>query len=425
MSPAGDANGKLETALERVRDRRTASETEGRQRGTATMTLLVAGALPAALPVEAGAQETAPEVSGHLFEPRPLPYTSAVQRRLRAPEGFTVRAWATGLGNPRIMAFAADGTLYVTRRDTGDVLALADRDGNGRAEFERVAVRGLNLVHGIAIGATACGSPPTPASTTRPSPGRGRSAPRGCFATTCPRPASTPTKTLAFGPDGKLYITAGSTCNNCREPNPEAATMLRSEPDGSARAVVATGCATRSASAGIRGRGGSGAGTTARTGAVTTSRPRSSTASSRAGTTAGPSASHPGASTAGSPRPAQPHEGAVLPRHAPPEPDLPGPLRAHRLRLLRLRPFRRGYRGDAFVAMRGSWNRRTATGYKVVRVHYDGAGRPVRASNFLTGFLRRDRRAQYGRPAGLLVAPDGALLLSEDTNGVIYRIARR
>jgi glucose/arabinose dehydrogenase len=72
--------------------------------------------------------------------------------------------------------------------------------------------------------------------------------------------------------------------------------------------------------------------------------------------------------------------------------------------------------------MRGSWNRKPATGYKVVRIRFDN-GTPTRFEDFLTGFLSTDGTAHYGRPTGLAVYADGSLLLSDDTNGVIYQIS--
>nr|MBA2468266.1 PQQ-dependent sugar dehydrogenase [Chloroflexia bacterium] len=79
------------------------------------------------------------------------------------------------------------------------------------------------------------------------------------------------------------------------------------------------------------------------------------------------------------------------------------------------------YQGDAFVAMRGSWNREAVTGYKIVHVQFDN-GQPVAIDDFITGWLMEDGTQQFGRVAGLAVLPDGALLISEDANGVIYRV---
>jgi glucose/arabinose dehydrogenase len=79
------------------------------------------------------------------------------------------------------------------------------------------------------------------------------------------------------------------------------------------------------------------------------------------------------------------------------------------------------YRNDAFIAMRGSWNRSTPVGYKVVRLHFEN-GKPVRFDDFLTGFLVNGNKAHFGRLVGVALHPDGSLFVSDDTNGVIYRI---
>ena len=84
------------------------------------------------------------------------------------------------------------------------------------------------------------------------------------------------------------------------------------------------------------------------------------------------------------------------------------------------------FRGGAFVAMRGSWNRDQGTGYKVVFVPFVD-GRPTGAyQDFLTGFLiDPDGPTTWGRPVGLLVLPDGSLLVTEEVNGRIYRVSYR
>lgn len=80
------------------------------------------------------------------------------------------------------------------------------------------------------------------------------------------------------------------------------------------------------------------------------------------------------------------------------------------------------YHGDAFVTFHGSWNRRLRTGYKVVRLLFrDGAPSGAYA-DFLTGFVL-DNDHVCGRPVGIAVAADGALLVSEDANGTIWRIS--
>lgn len=73
--------------------------------------------------------------------------------------------------------------------------------------------------------------------------------------------------------------------------------------------------------------------------------------------------------------------------------------------------------------MRGSWNRYPATGYEIVRILFDDAGEPTGFEDFVTGFLSEDGAATFARLAGIAVAPDGSLLFTDDTNGVIYRVS--
>jgi glucose/arabinose dehydrogenase len=83
------------------------------------------------------------------------------------------------------------------------------------------------------------------------------------------------------------------------------------------------------------------------------------------------------------------------------------------------------YRGDAFVALKGSWNRSEPTGYKVVRVRFKD-GRPEGGyENFVTGFwVSGQHRAEvWGRPAALAVTKDGSLLIADDTGGTIWRVS--
>jgi hypothetical protein len=82
------------------------------------------------------------------------------------------------------------------------------------------------------------------------------------------------------------------------------------------------------------------------------------------------------------------------------------------------------YRGDAFATLRGSWNREERTGYKVIRALMED-GKPTGVyEDFMTGFVL-DKDRVWGRPAGIAVAQDGALLVSDDGNGRIFRITHR
>jgi glucose/arabinose dehydrogenase len=79
------------------------------------------------------------------------------------------------------------------------------------------------------------------------------------------------------------------------------------------------------------------------------------------------------------------------------------------------------YKGSAFATMHGSWNRNKRTGYKVVRLLFDGSARSTgEYEDFMTGFAVSGSE-MWGRPVGVAVANDGSLVLTEEANGTIWR----
>jgi hypothetical protein len=90
--------------------------------------------------------------------------------------------------------------------------------------------------------------------------------------------------------------------------------------------------------------------------------------------------------------------------------------------LTRATTFPADYRSDLLLAYHGSWNRDTPTGAKVVRVHVKD-GVPAGVEDFITGWQGANGR-RWGRPADVMVAADGSVLVSDDTNGAIYRVTR-
>jgi len=80
------------------------------------------------------------------------------------------------------------------------------------------------------------------------------------------------------------------------------------------------------------------------------------------------------------------------------------------------------YEGDAFVALHGSWNRAKRTGYKVVRLIMKDGKPTGEYEDFLTGFVADDANV-WGRPVDVAVARDGALLVTDDGNGAIWRVS--
>jgi glucose/arabinose dehydrogenase len=181
------------------------------------------------------------KVVGYTFAPDKRDFDPALVGRLRVPPGFRVGVFADGLGNARMMAVAKDGGVYLTRPEQNDVLLLRDRDGDGRADERHTVASGLELVHGIALrdglvyladvkhiyaaDVLADGALATPRVVVNGLPDGGQH----------------PRRTIGFGPDGRLYVSIGSTCNVCREPNEEHAAMLRLNRDGSGRGIFARG----------------------------------------------------------------------------------------------------------------------------------------------------------------------------------------
>ncbi|MNR31792.1 Glucose / Sorbosone dehydrogenase [compost metagenome] len=84
------------------------------------------------------------------------------------------------------------------------------------------------------------------------------------------------------------------------------------------------------------------------------------------------------------------------------------------------------YQGGAFIGQHGSWNRSQLTGYKVAFVPFKDGKPTGPMQDFLTGFIADASKSEvYGRPVGVVVTPDGALLVADDVSGVIWRISTK
>ncbi|MGH8010156.1 MAG: PQQ-dependent sugar dehydrogenase, partial [Candidatus Binatia bacterium] len=82
------------------------------------------------------------------------------------------------------------------------------------------------------------------------------------------------------------------------------------------------------------------------------------------------------------------------------------------------------YWGNAFVAQHGSWHRSELVGYKVIAVPFKNGKPAGPPEDFLAGFIAdKDKQKVYGRPVGLAVMNDGALLVTDDASGVVWRVA--
>ena len=336
--------------------------------------------------------------------------------RLTAPPGFAVSVFADNVPNARAMALGAEGTVFVGSRNAGNVYALADRDGDGRAEERFLIAGGLPAPAGVAfrdgslyVGARArilrydgiesrLDSPPEPV----------------VAADGFPTDRHHGLRTIAFGPDGKLYVSVGAPCNVC-ERAPPYGTILRMEADGSAREVFAHGVRNSVGLAFHPGTGELWFTDNGRDNLGDDSPPCELNRAPEAGLNFGFPWCHGG--TIRDPSFGGGRDCAEFAAPAQPLGPHVAPLG---LAFYDAAAFPERYRGDIFIAEHGSWNRSAKIGYRVTRVVLDETGAATDYRPFVTGWLRG--QSNWGRPADVIVAPDGALLISDDQAGVIYRV---
>lgn len=199
-------------------------------------------AFAAALPAYAQQGDgTEAAISAHVVKPIKAEPTAERIKQLKVPTGFSIKPFATGLKNVRILAVAPDGTVYASRREEGDVLMLKDANGDGQADGEPIEVAHRAGTHGIAIQDGKFYLVTAKEVFVADIRSDGTLGELEMIIGDLPDAGQHPNRTISFGPDGMLYISVGSTCNGCNESNPENATLLRASPDGKSRIIFARG----------------------------------------------------------------------------------------------------------------------------------------------------------------------------------------
>ena len=346
------------------------------------------------------------------------PSTTTVAERLAAPAGMNVQVYSADVPLARVMLFTPDGDLIVSRTRAG-VVSLLDRDRNadGIADGHRVLFENLDGPHGLALhDGWLYVAERTSISRVRFDSATG--TPSGAFErilTGLTTDGFHQTKTIGVGPDGWLYLAHGSSCNACVEKDPRRATMMRLHPDGSGAEIYATGLRN---SVGFDWAPWDGALYATDNGRdlLGDDFPPDELNRIEQGRfygwpyVNGFGVADPdlGADYAGDPVPTHPVHG-FSPHNA--------PLGIHFVRAANLPA---GYERTALVALHGSWNRSAPDGYKVVALRWRDDG-TIEESNFLTGFLNED--GIIGRPAFVTEGPDGAIYVSDDYAGVVYRVS--
>ena len=228
-------------------------------------------------------------------------------------------------------------------------------------------------------------------------------------------------RTLKFGPDGMLYISVGSTCNACEETNDENATILKASPDGTNRKIFAKGL-RNTLGFDWHPETGDMYGMDHGIDWLGDDEQREELNHLQEGKDYG----WPFIYGEGKENPAdQPSDMSVEAyKKKTTYPILTYTAHSAGLDMIFYKgeQFPEDYHGDAFVALHGSWNRSKPAGYKVVRIHFE-SGKAKRFSDFVSGFLVDNNTAQFGRVVGLAMLNDGSLIITDDENGVVYRVA--
>lgn len=356
---------------------------------------------------------------GHARAQPATPSVPAAPATLRVPDGFTVSVFASGLTGARLMAVSPDGILVVARR--AEVVALPDENQDGAAE-PRVLLRDMPYAHSVAFhdGYLYIGTTP---AVLRVKWERGGIV--GTPETYVDLPSSTPamhtSRTIAFGPDGRLYVGIGSSCNVCVEGDARRTTIQVFDGPGSKGRAFASGLHNAVGFDWDPATGRMWAADTGQEGLGDDYPPDEINLIEDGRHYGFPffhGQSQPSTvpELAGAPRPLTARD-VVAPAF-----ELPAHVSPLGLAFYRGTLFSAPYRGSMYVAVHGSTQRPAGkVGYSVVRLTMRD-GRPVASEDFVTGWLASDGTVT-GRPAGLATGADGALYISDDNRGFIYRVA--
>ena len=349
----------------------------------------------------------------------PAPLLEILVRRIQVPPGFKIELYATGVPNARSLTLGAGGTVFVGSRRAGKVYALV---GNGRQDKAGEVItiaRGLDTPNGVAFhdgslyvaetsrvlrydGIEArLKNPPAPV----------------VVSSALPQSGGHEWRFIGFGPDGWLYVGVGAPCNVCASSDQRVASILRMHPDGSGMEVYAQGVRN---SVGFDWQAGSQEmwfTDNGRDNLGDDIPPDELNHAPRAGMNFGFPYCH--GKDISDPEFGREHSCAEF---VGPAWSLPAHVAAVGMRFYDGGMFPSEYRGGIFVAEHGSWNRSVPIGYRVSRVVVEGE-RAVKYEPFGEGWLAGGMH--WGRAVDVLVMPDGALLVSDDYAGAVYRISYR
>jgi glucose/arabinose dehydrogenase len=336
--------------------------------------------------------------------------------RIKLPAGFSISVFSDQVPGARSMARSPEGILYVGTQGPGKVYALVDRNGDGRADEVHTVASGLNRPNGVAWKDGAL----YVAEISRilrldGIDDRLKNPPKPVVVTDAyPKDTHHGWKFIRFGPDGNLYVPVGAPCNICDPENPIYSTITRISPKGGKPEIFAKGIRntvgfdwhpqTRELWFTENGRDWAG----------DDSPPDELDHAPKAGL-------HFGFPYCNANTPDKKFgKNRQCSEFVPPAIHLGPHVAALGMRFYTGTMFPEPYRGQIFIAEHGSWNRSEPIGYRVTLVRLQG-NKAVSYETFAEGWLTGG--AAWGRPVDVEVLPDGAMLVSDDKAGAIYRIA--
>jgi len=351
--------------------------------------------------------------------PAPHAQTALPLETIRLPPGFAIELLAR-VPNARAMTWGSAGTLFVGSANAGKVYALTLPPPGTRGEaVVHVIASGLREPAGVAFRGGALyvsavsrilrfddierrlADPPSPVVVSDRFPTDGHHG----------------RKFIAFGPDGKLYVPVGVPCNVCASDPDRYGVITRMNPDGTGAEVYARGLRNtvgfdwdpRTNELWFTDNGRDMLGDDIP--------PDTLNHAPRAGLRFGFPYCHGGTLP-------DPEFGRLrsCSEFRPPAQNLGPHVASLGMRFYTGTQFPAAYRNRVFIAEHGSWNRSRKIGYRVTMVTLEG-NNAVRYEPFAEGWLQGEQ--VWGRPADVLVTPDGSLLVSDDYAGAIYRIRYR